>query len=133
MIARQADRADLVDVLHAKMHAARANGLGKAVVRVVLLIREDAYASASIRLLRHGLRADVHETPLRKMIIGELRRAPESMRVENILRPWHEQPDNRARSSDTLCEGSIPALRRAEGSTSRPTRKLPNQCIFAPV
>jgi len=44
---------------------------------------------------RHGLRADVHEPPLVEQIVAEVD-APGVHGVEQILRPGHEQPDNRA-------------------------------------
>ena len=44
---------------------------------------------------RNGLRADVHEAPLLEHIVVQVD-APGVERVEQILRPRHEQPDDRA-------------------------------------
>ena len=89
-----ADGADLFDVVHAQMDAARANGLGQAVVRVVFVVRE-IFEPALDKARRHGLRADVHEPPLVEQVVVKIDAAGLD-RVENVLRPGHEQPDDRA-------------------------------------
>ena len=93
-IACDADGADVVDVFNAEMDGARADGFAEAVVRVVVVMGEDllpAFDEAG----RHGLRADVHEPPLVKLVVGQFDFAAVDG-VENVLRPWDEQPDNRA-------------------------------------
>lgn len=125
-----ADGADLFDVVHAQMDAAGANGLGQAVVRVVFVVRE-IFEPALDKARRHGLRADVHEPPLVEQVVVKIDAAGLD-RVENVLRPGHEQPDDRAFSS-------VMVRRIHSGFTPRsktallPEIRLPNQCIFAPV
>ena len=83
-------RADLVDVADAEVDAAGADGFREAVVRVVLVAREDA-APSRYEARRHGLRADVHEPPLRQLVVFEVDSAV-VYRVEDVLHPRHEQP-----------------------------------------
>ena len=89
-VAWDAYRADLVDVADAEVDAARADGFREAVVRVVFVAREDA-APSRYEARRHGLRADVHEPPLRQLVVFEVDSAV-VYRVEDVLHPRHEQP-----------------------------------------
>ena len=82
-----------MDILHAEVYAAGADGLGKTVVRVVLMMRE-YFFPAFDQGRRNGLRADVHEPPLVEAVVLELD-VPAVNGVENVLRPRHEQPDDR--------------------------------------
>lgn len=80
---------------------------------------------------RHGLRADVHEPPLVEQVVVKIDAAGLD-RVENVLRPGHEQPDDRA---FFLRDGPQDPFRlHARSKTALlPEIELPNQCIFAPV
>ena len=93
-VACDADGADMVDIFNAEMDGARADGFAEAVVRVVVVMREDclpAFDEAG----RHGLGTDVHEPPLVELVVGQFDFAAVDG-IENILRPWNEQPDDRA-------------------------------------
>ena len=93
-VARHADRADMGRVLHAEVHGAGPGGLGEAVVRVVVVVGEHALPALD-EGGRNGLRTDVHEPPLGEGIVRELHVAALDG-VENVLRPWDEQPNDRA-------------------------------------
>ena len=93
-VARLADGAHLVDVVHAQVHAAGADGLGQAVVGVVLVVREDLEPAVD-EAGRHGLRADVHQPPLVKVIVVQVHTAGLDG-VQQVLRPGHQQPDDGA-------------------------------------
>ena len=66
---------------------------GKPVVRVVVVVREHGLPALDERR-RHGLRADVHEPPLVKGVVGELHVAALDG-VQDVLRPRYEQPHDR--------------------------------------
>ena len=93
-ISRHADRTHMVDVLESQMHAARSCRLGKAVVRVVLVVREDLLPAPD-EALRHGLGADMHKPPLVEVIVGE-RDRPLLDGREDVLCPGNEEPHDRA-------------------------------------
>jgi len=93
-VAGNTDSADLVDVFHTQMHAAGADGFGKAVVGVILLTGEYFLPSVD-KAGRNGLSADMHEPPLGKFIIGKGNFAAVD-RVKYILSPGNEQPDDGA-------------------------------------
>ena len=93
-VAGLADGADLVDVLHAQMHRAGADGFGQAVVGVVFVIGEDLLPALD-QALGHGLGADVHQPPLGKPVIGQIHLAAFDG-VQDILGPGHQQPDDGA-------------------------------------
>ncbi len=76
------------------MHAARTDRLAKPVVRVVLMMRKHFFP-ALYQTLRDRLRADVHQSPLGKLVIRKPDVAPVD-RVEDVLRPRHQQPHDRA-------------------------------------
>ena len=67
-IARHADGSDLMDILHTQMHTARTCRLGKAIVRIVLVMWEIFFPALDQRW-RYRLRTDMHKPPLRKLII----------------------------------------------------------------
>ena len=93
-VAWLADRADLVNVFDAQMDAARSDRLAQPVVRVVFMERE-IRLPAFDEARRHRLGADVHETPLREDVVAEIDLFRFD-RVEDILRPRNEEPDDRA-------------------------------------
>ena len=93
-VAGLADGAHLVQVLHAEVYAAGADGFGKAVVRVVLMVGEVAEPAAD-EAGRHGLGADVHEAPLVEIVVGKVDAACVHG-VQQVLRPRHEQPHDGA-------------------------------------
>ena len=93
-IAGLADGAHLVDVFHAQMDTAGADGFGKTVVGVVLVMGEDL-PPPSHQAGRNGLRADVHQTPLIQIIVIQVHLAGLDG-VQQILCPGHQQPDDGA-------------------------------------
>ena len=84
----------MVDVLHAQVHAARARGLGQAVVGVVLVMREDGLPLLD-EALGNRLGADVHEAPLVELVILKLDGALLDGK-EDVLGPRHKQPHDGA-------------------------------------
>ena len=76
------------------MHTAGADGLAEAVVCVVFVVRE-VFEPALDEAGRDRLRADVHEPPLVEQIVIEID-APGFNGVQDILRPWNQQPDDGA-------------------------------------
>ena len=76
------------------MHRAGADGFAQTVVGVVIVFREDALPAFD-QARRHGLRADVHQPPLVELVIFQLDLAAVDG-VQNVLRPWDQQPDDRA-------------------------------------
>ena len=93
-IARLADSADLVDILNSEVDAAGAYGFAQAVVGVIQMVREYALPALD-KARRHGLSADMHQSPLVELIIFKVYLARVDS-VKDILRPRHEQPDYRA-------------------------------------
>ena len=89
-VAGLADGAHLVQVVHAEVHAAGADGFGEAVVRVVLMVGEVAEPAAD-EAGRHGLCAYVHETPLVEVVVGKVDAAGVHG-VQQVLSPRHEEP-----------------------------------------
>ena len=67
-VACLSDRTDLVDVLHAKMYASRSDGLTQSVVGVVVMLGEHGFPTLD-EAGRHGLCADVHQTPRREIVV----------------------------------------------------------------
>ena len=92
--ARDADGADLADVLDAEVHAAGAGGLGETVVRVVLVVRE-VLQPVPDEARRHRLRADVHEAPLAQAVVLQIQLSG-IQRRQDILGPRHQEPDDGA-------------------------------------
>ena len=90
LVSGDTDRADLVHVLNAEVHAAGSERLGQAVVGVVIMIREVILPVADERR-RNRLRADVHETPLAQSVIFHLEGSAVE-RLEDILRPRDKEP-----------------------------------------
>ena len=62
-VAGLADGTHLVDIVNTQMDAAGADGLGKAVVGIVLVVGENLHPPVD-QTGRHGLGADVHQPPL---------------------------------------------------------------------
>ena len=93
-VACDADGTDVVDVFNAEMDGAWADGFAEAVVCIVVMMWEDLLPTFD-KTGRHRLRANVHEPPLIKLVIGKDDFAAVDG-VENVLRPWDEQPDDRA-------------------------------------
>ena len=89
-----ADRAHVVDVLQAEVHAARTDGFAQTVVRVVLVIREILLPTVN-QTLRNRLCADVHQPPLRKLVVLQMDSAIVQC-LQNVQCPRHQQPDNGA-------------------------------------
>ncbi len=81
-------------VLNSQMHTARSDRLTQSIVRIVLVMRKDFFP-ALYQTLRDRLRTDVHQSPLRELVILKLNITPVN-RVENILRPRHQKPHDRA-------------------------------------
>ena len=57
-------------------------------------MRREVGLPAADERRRHRLRADVHQPPLRQLVVLDFEVAAVE-RVQNVLRPRHEQPDNR--------------------------------------
>ena len=93
-VAGNANGAHLVDVLHAQMDTAGTGGFGKAIVGVVFMVGEIGQPALN-QGRRHRLRANMHESPLGGFIVGELEVTP-IQRVQQVLGPGHQQPDNGA-------------------------------------
>ena len=89
-VAGHADGAHLMYVLHTQMDAARAGGLGQAVVGVVFMVGEIVQPMLDERG-GHGLGTDVHEPPLGQLIVFQLQLSPVQGR-QNVLCPGHQQP-----------------------------------------
>ena len=83
-----------MDIFDAKVHTARSNRLAESIVCIVLVMREHLFPPL-YQALRHRLRTDVHQPPLGKLIILQPDIAP-VYRIQNVLRPRHEKPHNRA-------------------------------------
>ena len=84
----------VADIFHSQMHTARPDGLTQTIVRIILMVREHPLPPGN-QAGRHGLSADVHQTPLRQCVFIKVD-LPRVDGVQNILRPRHKQPDNRA-------------------------------------
>ena len=84
----------MVDVLDAEVDAAGADGLGQAVVRVILMVREPLHPAFD-EAVRDRLRADVHEPPLVEDVVRKVDVAAIDG-VEDVLRPGHQEPDDGA-------------------------------------
>ena len=93
-VAGLADGAHFVDVLHAQMHRAGADGFGQAVVGVVFVVGEYLLPALD-QALGHGLGADVHQPPLGELVIGQVH-LPAFDGVQDVLGPGHQQPDDGA-------------------------------------
>ena len=90
LIAGDPDGPHLVDVLHAEVHAARADGLGKPVVGVVGVVGE-ALQPAVDEARRHRLGPHVHEAPLGQFVVVRVD-VPALDGLEDVLHPGHQQP-----------------------------------------
>ena len=84
----------MVDVLDSEVHGTRSDGFAEAVVGVVVVLREDGLPALD-EAGRDRLRADVHQTPLVELVVLQLDVAAVDG-VQDVLRPRHEQPDDRA-------------------------------------
>ena len=93
-VAGLTDRAYLVDVLNAKVYAAGADRLGKSVVGVIFVVRE-FFLPALDKARGNGLCTDVHQSPLIELVFVKIDLAAVD-RVENILRPRNEKPNDGA-------------------------------------
>jgi len=81
-----------VDVLDAQVDAARADGLGQAVIGVVGVIGE-ILLPALYQAGRHRLGADVHQPPLVEIVVLKAH-VPVLYRVQDVLCPGHQEPDD---------------------------------------
>ena len=93
-VAGDADGPHLVDVVHAQVDAARAGGLGQAVVGVVLVVGEVAHPVLD-EGGGHRLGADVHQPPLGQLVVLQLQVTP-VQGGQNVLAPGHQQPHDGA-------------------------------------
>ena len=89
-----ADGAHLVDVLHAQMDRAGADGFRKAVVGVVLVVGEQLHPPVN-HAGRHRLRADVHKPPLVQHVVVGVD-AARLDGFQQVLTPGHQKPDDGA-------------------------------------
>ena len=89
-----ADGAHLVDVLHAQMDRAGADGFRKAVVGVVLVMGEQLHPTVN-HAGRHRLGADVHEPPLVQHVVVGVN-AARFDGFQQVLTPGHQKPDDGA-------------------------------------
>ena len=76
------------------MDAARAGGLAESVVGVVLVMGKDPQPAAD-QAGRHRLRPHMHQPPLVQQIVAQVHPSVVN-RVENVLHPRHQQPDDGA-------------------------------------
>lgn len=118
-------------VLHSKMHAAGADGLAQAVIGVVKMVRENAFP-ALYEAGRNGLRPDMHEPPLGKLVIGKVH-LPAFDGVQKVLGPGYKKPDDGGFFVGHRLKYPFGPWTPRRSTPRPPTRKLPNQCIFAPV
>ena len=88
------DGAYLVNIFNAEMYTAGTDGLAESVVGVVIVLGEYGLPTLD-QTGRHGLRADVHETPGREIIVREVD-VPAVDAVQNILCPRHQEPNDGA-------------------------------------
>ena len=58
------------------------------------MVRKDCFPAFD-QTRRDRLCADVHQAPLIQLVIGKINVAPLD-RIQNVLRPRNEKPDNRA-------------------------------------
>ena len=91
-VAGHADRADFIDVADPQMDAAGPGRFGKAVVGVVLVVREPLLPAFN-QGRGDRLGADVHQPPLGKLVILQPD-FPTVDGVEDVLGPGNQQPDN---------------------------------------
>ena len=85
---RYAYRADFMNVFQSQMHATRTGGFREAVVGIVLMVREILHPALN-EGRRHGLGADVHKPPLRKLVVLNAQFAPVERR-QQVLTPRHQ-------------------------------------------
>src|SRR5699024_7394081 len=88
------DSADLADVFHPEVHTARSDRFAEPVVGIIFMVREELLPGLD-QAFWHWLRADVHEPPLRKLIVAQIHLTAIDG-IEDVLSPWHEQPDDGA-------------------------------------
>ena len=84
------DGTHVIDVLHAQMDAAGADGFGQTVVGVVLMMGENIFPAAD-QTGRYGLCTDVHQAPTVQLIFGKINVAPVNG-IQDILGPRHQKP-----------------------------------------
>ena len=85
-----ADGTDFVNVFNAQMYAAGSDGLGKAVVGIILMIRE-VILPVFDQTLGNRLGTDVHQPPLIQLVILQLQLAVIDGQ-KKILCPRNQQP-----------------------------------------
>ena len=83
----------MVYILNAKMHSSRTCRLGKAVVGIVIMMREKRLPTLD-KSRRNRLSADMHKPPTRKIKLIKLHLAT-IYRIKKILRPRNEKPNYR--------------------------------------
>ena len=84
------DGANLVDVFHAQMDAARSDGFGKAVVGIVLMTGE-LFLPATDQAGRYRLRTNVHQSPLIQLIAAQINVTAVDG-IQHILCPGNQEP-----------------------------------------
>ena len=92
VIPRNADGADFIRIAQAKMDAARTRGFGKAVIRIIIMVRE-IFHPVLDQAGRNRLGTDMHEPPLAQLIFIHFQAAVVQSR-QNVLSPGHKQPDD---------------------------------------
>ena len=88
-----ADGTHLMDVLHAQMDTAGADGLGQAIVGIILMMREDLQPPLN-QAGGHRLCAYMHQPPLIQAVLAQVN--PGIDGIQQILGPRHQQPDDGA-------------------------------------
>ena len=83
-----------MDVVGAQVDAARAGGLGQAIVGVIFVVGEIAHPVLD-EGRGNGLGADVHQPPLGQLIVLQLQLAP-VQGGQNVLGPGHQKPHDGA-------------------------------------
>ena len=120
----------LVDVVHPQVNAARAGGLGQAVVGVILVVREIGQPVADQRG-GDRLGPDVHQPPLGEPVVLQLQ-VPPVQGGQDVLAPGHQQPDNGAALGGHRVENGLGAVPLQQDSPAA-GKQGADQCILAPV
>ena len=87
------DTADFMYILHTEMYTTRSDRLGKTIVGIVIVMRED-FLPMLDKTLWNRLRTDVHQSPLGKFILIQIY-FPGLDGFENILCPRYKKPYDR--------------------------------------
>ena len=93
-VAGLADGTDLVYIFNTQMDTAGTDGLGQAVVGVILMVGEHLHPTAD-QAGGHGLSADVHQSPLIQAEFAQVCTAVIDG-VQQVLGPGDQQPDDGA-------------------------------------